>query len=133
MSRGASGDDLSDRNAKGLADDLGLSLDGFLEACECRLCPEIVTFCAGVRVVASCHEQHELDSIAFDATMIESIGRSLAAWFNMVPVRKNTKLSARERKEFARAKGRLPNPRGSSPIGSLVSILTLFSSGRGLQ
>src|SRR3954467_6369004 len=87
ISRGASGDDLTDRNAKGLADDLGLSLDGFLEACECKLAVDVVTFCAAVKVISSCNEQHQLDSISFDSTTIEAVGKSLAAWLKIVPMR----------------------------------------------
>jgi hypothetical protein len=130
ISRGASGEDLSDRNAKGLADDLGLSLDGFLEACECRLSIDVVTFCAAVRVTVSCHEQHQLDGISFNADIIESVSRAVGAWLKIVPARKNSKLTTREVKELQRARARLPAPATVSPVNKLIAVIHAYAVAR---
>jgi hypothetical protein len=130
ISRGASGDDLTDRNAKGLADDLGLSLDGFLEACECKLAVDVVTFCAAVKVINSCHEQHQLDSISFDSTTIDSVRKSVVAWLKIVPVREQNKFSKRELKELDRARSRLPRPGPNSPVRALVAVVEAYAAER---
>jgi len=118
FSRGAAGEDLSLRNLKGLAEDLGLSLEGLIEASSCRIRATVVAICAAARVIETAREMHELDPNAFDRPMVVALEKALEAWLGGIE-REKGKLSGRESKELHRGLSRL---RDASRDGLFTSM-----------
>lgn len=130
ISRGPSGEDITERNLKGLSDDLGMSLAGFVEACECRIGPDVVVYCAAVQVATQYGLQYELDRVAFDDGFLHSLEHSIAEWLKEPPARQRPKFSSKERKEIERASCRLNAYRNLEPIERIIKILNGYRESR---
>lgn len=130
VSRGASGGDLDTRNVKGLADDMGLSLEGFTHGCKCRLTADVVAFCAAVRVVLHCAMLHNLDKIAFNIDMIRSAERVTKSWLSSIETGKNRRLTGQERKELQRSARRLMEVGEGDHFTEIVGFLNAYIKNR---
>jgi hypothetical protein len=107
FSRGASGEELDLRNLKGLAADMGLSLEGFVEASSCRIRPEAVVLCIASRILEDAAEMYRLDPISFDHVLVKSLGVAIDEWIALVSPGDSRKLSSKEIKEVDRCIRRL--------------------------
>lgn len=127
ISRGSGGEDLDFRNIKGLADDMGLSLEGFVQACKCRVGYRIVAFCVACRVVGHAATMHFLDKISYDESMIALITEALTKWLDGLRAGKAVKLSKRESKEIARSMQRMRENEGIAAFPVITDFLTSYA------
>lgn len=132
ISRGPSGEDLALNNLKGLATDMGLSLEGLVEASRCNIRQEVVLLCAVSRVLTDAELMHRLDPIAYDKATVGLLGVALEEWLMLLGKFSTSKLSAKEHKELSRCRSRLEDMASKAAVGPIaekmlvrvVSILT---------
>lgn len=129
MSRCAPGEDLSLRNMKGLAEDLGMSLEGLIEASSCRIRATIVAICVAARVLETAHEMHELDPIAYDDHLARTLSKALLGWLEGIDI-EPSKLSNREVKELNRSLSRLREGLRDELFAPMSEHLSRFVEGR---
>jgi hypothetical protein len=130
ISRKGFGDDLAFNNVKGLADGLGMSLDGFIEASKCRVRGGVVTLCAAARVVERAWNMHCMEPIEYDEPMVRSLRGSVSNWLGLVTGRDRERLSAREVREIARSIQRLDGCAAHPLFGDLRGDLIAFARDR---
>jgi hypothetical protein len=123
ISRRASGDELDLRNLKGLATDMGLSLDGFVEASRCRIRPEVVVLCIISRVLDDALSMYRLDPVSFDEDLVAALGKAIDEWINIIPNSHQRKLTTKESKELLRCERRLLALSGSPAIDAYITRL----------
>jgi hypothetical protein len=120
FSRGASGGELDLRNLKGLATDMGLSLDGLVEASDCRIRREVVLFCITSRILEDAVEMNRLDPISFDSGLVNSLGLAIDEWITLVPLQIEKKLNVKEEREVDRCIRRLEMIRAHLPFAEIA-------------
>jgi hypothetical protein len=131
VSRGSGGDDIDAKNAKGLADNMGLSLEGFIEGCRCTLRADVVTFCAAVRVVLHCNEMYRLDGITYNIDWIRSISNVVQRWLEVTQRPSAIKPTDSESREISRAIRRLTSPElNTEPFKPIADHLVSISERR---
>ena len=129
ISRCAAGEDLNLRNLKGLAEDLGMSLEGLIEASGCRIRATIVAICVAARVLETAREMHELDPIAYDAQLAKTLNKALVDWLENIE-REPSKLSNRETKELNRSLARLRDGLRDELFAPMTDHLSRYAEDR---
>ena len=132
FSRMAGGEDLTLRNLKGLAADVGLSVEGFIEAASCKIRPSIVVLCAAIRAVDHAYQMYALDPVAYDRNFVGDLRGAVGEWLRLTPEPSKSKLTKLETKELQRSLGRTALMRGSGAFAGLVSDLEAFAQAQKL-
>lgn len=130
LSRGTG--QVSQRNLKGLASDLGLSLKGIEEGIRCPMSRECVLLCLTARLLNHVIELHEKDKVTFNETWLIDSGHSVRLVLDEVPGPRsdNPGWSTQETKELQQASIRIERAEDYDvlrPVSALWKSLAAFN------